>query len=126
MQKKILIIEDNEKNRRLAGDILKFYGYDILEAADGMTGIQMARQQSPDLILMDIQMPVMDGLAATKILKNDQETREIKILAVTSFAMTGDREKILLAGADDYISKPLNTRELPRKVKALLEAGPKL
>ena len=118
---KILIVEDNEKNRRMMRDILTYHGYEIIEAENGEEAIKMAKEFNPELILMDMQMPVMDGFAATSILKNDPETRRIKIIAVTSFAMVGDKEKILQAGADDYISKPLNTRELPERVRKLLE-----
>jgi len=118
---KILIVEDNEKNRRMMRDILTYHGYEIIEAENGEEAIKMAKEFNPELILMDMQMPVMDGFAATSILKNDPETRRIKIIAVTSFAMVGDKEKILQAGAGDYISKPLNTRELPERVRKILE-----
>jgi len=118
---KILIVEDNEKNRRMMRDILTYHGYEIIEAENGEEAIKMAKEFNPELILMDMQMPVMDGFAATSILKNDPETRRIKIIAVMSFAMVGDKEKILQAGADDYISKPLNTRELPERVRKILE-----
>ena len=118
---KILIVEDNEKNRRMMRDILTYHGYEIIEAENGEEGIKMAKEFKPELILMDMQMPVLDGFVATSILKNDPETRRIKIIAVTSFAMVGDKEKILQAGADDYISKPLNTRELPERVRKILE-----
>ena len=118
---KILIVEDNEKNRRMMRDIQTYHGYEIIEAENGEEAIKMAKEFNPELILMDMQMPVMDGFAATSILKNDPETRRIKIIAVTSFAMVGDKEKILQAGADDYISKPLNTRELPERVRKILE-----
>jgi CheY-like chemotaxis protein len=120
MAKKILIVEDILMNRRLIGDILKYYGYEILEAENGEEGIRMAKEQIPDLIIMDLQMPVKNGYDAIKILKNDPKTKNIKILAVTSFAMAGDREKALEIGADDYISKPINTRELPKVVERLL------
>lgn len=118
--KKILVVEDNEKNRLLVRDIMKYHGYEVLEAANGIEGIQMAKDHMPDLILMDIQMPVMDGMTASRTIKNDPETRGIKIIALTSFAMKGDREKILEAGFDDYIAKPIDTRQLPEIVKKLL------
>ncbi len=121
MAKKILIVEDNEANRKLMKDILKFYGYSIVEATDGKEGIDAAKAHTPDVILMDIQMPVMNGYEAIKILKNDPNTRQIKIVAITSFAMVGDKEKILQAGADDYITKPINTRELPKIIKRILD-----
>jgi CheY-like chemotaxis protein len=120
MAMKILIVEDIPMNRRLIGDILKYHGYEILEAENGEEGIRMAKEHIPDLIIMDLQMPVKNGYDAIRILKNDPETKHIKILAVTSFAMAGDREKALETGADDYISKPINTRELPKRVKRLL------
>ncbi len=116
----ILIVEDNPQNRSLMVDILKVHGYDVLEARDGMEGILLAKAHNPALILLDMQMPVMDGIQAAKLLKSDPETRHIKILAVTSFAMKGDRERILAAGADEYIAKPIDTRQLPVLVKKLL------
>jgi len=120
MAKKILIVEDIPMNRRLIGDILKYYGYEILEAENGEMGTRMAKEYKPDIIIMYLQMPVRNGYDAIKILKSDPETKNIKILAVTSFAMAGDREKALGTGADDYISKPINTRELPKVVERLL------
>lgn len=116
---KILIAEDNEKNRKLMRDVLRYYGYEIREAGNGEEAIKEARENKPDVILMDIQMPGMDGFTAIKILKGDPATKHIKIVAVTSFAMPGDKEKIFAAGADGYISKPINTRELPEMVKKL-------
>lgn len=120
MAKKILIVEDIPMNRRLIGDILKYHGYENYEAADGEEGIRMAKKHMPDLIIMDLQMPVRNGYEAIRILRSDPETKHIKIIAVTSFAMAGDREKAMETGADDYISKPINTRELPERVKKLL------
>jgi len=120
VSKKILIIEDNEKNRRLMRDVLRYYDYEIIEAENGDEGIKKARHYKPDLILMDMQMPLMDGFTATQILKNAPETKDIKIIAVTSFAMVGDREKIMQSGCDDYMSKPIDTRALPEIVKGLL------
>jgi two-component system cell cycle response regulator DivK len=120
MGEKILIVEDNDKNRRLIADVLKYYGYDVREAVNGEEGINLARELEPDLIFMDMQMPVMDGFTAIKILKNDPGTKNIKIIAITSFAMVGDKERILSAGADEYISKPVNPMELPKLVEKLL------
>ncbi len=120
MQKKILVVEDNEKNRVLVRDILKYYGYEVIEAEDGKEGIQMAKEHMPDLILMDMQMPVMNGFSAAKALRSDPDTRDIRLVAVTSFTMKGDREKILDAGFDDYIAKPINTRKLPELVASCL------
>jgi CheY-like chemotaxis protein len=113
MPRKILIIEDNANNRLLMSDILSFHGHEIDVAADGQEGVALARVLMPDLILMDIQMPGMDGMTAAGILKGDPATSGIKIIALTSFAMQGDREEFLAAGFDGYLSKPVNTRELP-------------
>lgn len=120
MRKKILIVEDNDNNRSLFQDILRFYDYDVSVAADGAEGVALARELLPDLILMDIQMPGMDGLTAGQILKRDSLTRNLKIIALTSFAMQGDEGKFLAAGFDGYLSKPVNTRELPDRVKKWL------
>ena len=120
MSEKILIVEDDEKNRLMLRDILRFYKYEVIEAENGEQGIKMAEEQSPDLILMDMQMPLMDGFTATKLIKNNPSTKSIKIIAVTSFAMIGDKKKILEAGADEYISKPIDTRELPKLVARML------
>ena len=117
MPKKILIIEDNEKNQRLVRDVLAPHGYEFIEAHDGEEGVRLARETKPDLILMDIQMPVMDGFAAAKAIKGDPATAAIKIVGITSYAMKGDAEKVLAAGFDDYIAKPIDTRALPGIVK---------
>ncbi len=113
MPHKILIVEDNRNNASLLRDILSFHGYEIAEASDGNLGVELARELMPDLILMDIQMPGLDGMTAGSILKGDPATSGLKIIALTSFAMRGDRDKFLAAGFDGYLSKPINTRELP-------------
>jgi two-component system, cell cycle response regulator DivK len=123
MPRKILIVEDNAKNRSLFRDILTFHGYEVFEAVDGQDGVDQARKLMPDLILMDIQMPGMDGLTAGSILKGDPATATLKIIALTSFAMQGDREKFLEAGFDGYLSKPINTRELPGLILHWLDGG---
>ena len=121
MPHKILIVEDNENNRSLLWDILSFHGHEVSVASDGQEGVNLARELMPDLILMDIQMPGMDGMTAGSILKGDPATSELKIIALTSFAMRGDQEKILAVGFDGYLSKPISTRELPGQVKQWLE-----
>ena len=108
MGKVILIIEDEPKNMKLFRDILQVHGYTTIEATDGQQGIESARANKPDLILMDILMPVMNGLEATKILKADPETNKIPIIALTSYAMSGDKEKTLEAGCDAYMTKPID------------------
>jgi CheY-like chemotaxis protein len=117
---KILIVEDNEKNRILLRVLLEHYGYETIEAVDGVQGIAMAKEHCPDLILLDIHMPVMDGIAALKVLKELPETKHIKVVALTSHAMQGDEETIFGAGADYYVSKPIDTRELPKFLRQLL------
>ena len=121
MSQRILIVEDNANNRSLFRDILALHGYEVSLAADGQEGVALARELMPDLILMDIQMPGMDGLTAGGILKGDPATSGLKIVAITSFAMRGDQEKILAAGFDGYLSKPISTRELPGLVKQWLD-----
>ena len=120
MAEKILVIEDNEQNRVLMRQVLTRHGYDMLEAKDGLTGIEMARAHMPALILLDIQMPVMNGFMVIRELRNDAELRKIKVIAVTSFAMKGDREKALQAGFDEYVTKPIDTRTFPELVKKVL------
>jgi CheY-like chemotaxis protein len=120
MAEKILLVEDNEQNRILMRQILAPHGYDMLEAKDGLTGLEMARAHMPDLILLDIQMPVMNGFMVIRELRNDPMLRRIKAIAVTSFAMKGDREKALQAGFDEYVTKPIDTRTFPELVKQVL------
>ena len=119
----VLVVEDNEKNRILIRDVLLYYGYEVIEAGNGAEGVKLAKERLPDIILLDIQMPIMDGFKALKILKDMPETRNIKVIALTSFAMAGDREKILRAGFDDYLSKPVDTRKLPLTLKQHLGDG---
>ncbi len=117
MSKKVLVIEDNEQNRTLLRDVLGYHGYLVIEAANGAEGIQQAREQRPDLILLDIQMPVINGFEAAKILKNDPATRHIKVVVITSFAMKFEQDEIVATGIDDYIAKPIDIRELHEVVK---------
>ena len=123
MAQKILIVEDNANNRNLLLDVLSFHGYEVSAASDGQEGVNLARKMLPDLVLMDIQMPGMDGMTAGSILKGDPVTRGLKIIALTSFAMRGDLEKFLAAGFDGYLSKPISTRDLPDLVKSWLETA---
>lgn len=120
MGKKILVVEDNYKNRVLLRDILVFNGYEVLEAEDGARGVLMAKEHLPNLIFMDIQMPGMDGLTALQHLRKTPETSALKVVALTSFAMKGDRERFLEAGFDEYVSKPLYPDQLSELVKKYL------
>jgi CheY-like chemotaxis protein len=109
--KKILVIEDNELNMKLVRRLLTLGEYSILEAADAETGIQMAHKHRPDLILMDIQLPGMDGLEASKFISTDLDLKDIPIIALTSYAMQGDEEKAKKAGCIGYITKPIDTKK---------------
>jgi len=106
----ILVIEDNELNMKLVRSLLKMGNFDVIEAIDAEKGMQLARKNHPDLILMDIQLPGMDGLSATKILKADPVLQEIPIVALTSHAMEGDDKKALDVGCNGYIAKPIDTK----------------
>jgi two-component system cell cycle response regulator DivK len=108
----ILVVEDNEKNMKLFRDVLSATGYRTLEATTGGEAIEMATEHTPDLVLMDIQMPDMDGVEALRRLRADARTASLRVLAVTAQAMRGDREQFLAAGFDGYLSKPVNVQEL--------------
>lgn len=117
----ILIVEDNEANMRLARLLLVNAGHSVLWAADAETGLTMAREHQPALILMDIQLPGMDGLAATSLLKQDPNTAHIPVIALTAMAMKEDREKTMRAGCDAYVIKPLRYKELYEVIDTLLK-----
>jgi CheY-like chemotaxis protein len=121
--KKILIVEDNPANMRLIRMVLKTRGYSVLEATDGEEALTVATTGRPDLIVMDIQLPKMDGLEVTKKLRQAPEFRQTPIIALTASAMDGDRERIIAAGCDEYISKPVNTRRFPVLVAEMLRRG---
>jgi len=120
VKKKVLVIEDDEKNLRLMEDLLEFNGYIVIKAMDGKQGVDSVRTEKPDLILMDIQMPVMDGMEATKILKGDEETRDIPIIALTSYAMQGDEQRIRESGCDGYMTKPIDVKHFLKEVDQIL------
>jgi len=117
---KILIVEDNEMNRDMLSRRLARRGYQIALAVDGEEGIAAARSETPDLILMDISLPVIDGIEATRRLKADAATQSIPIIGLTAHAMAGDREKVIAAGCDDYDTKPVELPRLLQKIEALL------
>ncbi|MFC1977128.1 response regulator [Chloroflexota bacterium] len=120
MTKTILIVENDSKNTTLLRDLLQVSGYSTIEASNGKQGVELARSKKPDLILMDIQMPEMDGLEATRILKADATTGTIPVLALTAYAMKGDEGRILDAGCDGYLAKPFNIQELLKQVAEYL------
>ncbi len=125
--KVVLVIEDNATNMKLCHDLLKVDGYNVLQAKDGMQGWKLAREQRPDLILMDIQLPDVSGLEVTKWLKNDEDLKSIPVIAITAFALKGDEEKFLEIGCDAYISKPISIPHFLQTVEHFVaerEAGP--
>jgi CheY-like chemotaxis protein len=122
--KKILVIEDNELNKKLVRDLLSIGKYHVLEAEDAEIGIKLAQEQTPDLILMDIQLPGINGLDATKALKQDPILNHIPIVALTGRAMQGDKEMALEAGCAGYITKPIDTRAFLKKISQFLNNHP--
>lgn len=120
----VLVVEDNPANMTLAIFLLKLAGHTVLSATNAETGLALAREEQPDLILMDIQLPGMDGLEATAVLKSQEATRAIPVIALTALAMKGDEERIRAAGCDGYIAKPLAYREFLASITAQLEKAP--
>lgn len=121
MPKRILVVEDNPDNRILITDVLTSLNYEVLVAVDGEEGVRKAESEIPDLILMDLSLPQMDGWTATGHIKSNPELQHIPIVALTAHAMVGDRERALEAGCDDYVSKPIDLRELASKLAQYLE-----
>ena len=120
----VLIVEDNAANMKLATFLLQSAGHTVLSADDAEAGLTLAREQQPNLILMDIQLPGMDGLEATVLLKGDEATRAIPVIALTALAMKGDEERIRAAGCDGYVAKPFRYKEFLATIKALLPSSP--
>lgn len=120
MKKKILVVEDNEKNLYLMKFILQKAGYSVIEAVNGKEGLKKAKTELPDMILMDMQLPVMNGYEATSLIKADKKTKDITVIALTAYAMKGDREKTLQAGCDEYIEKPINPDTFVEKIQKYL------
>jgi CheY-like chemotaxis protein len=118
--KKILLVEDNEMNRDMLSRRLARKGYEVSIAVDGRQGVEMAETAAPDLILMDMSLPVLDGWEATRQLKNSDATRHIPVIALTAHAMSGDRERALEAGCDDYDTKPIELPRLLEKIESML------
>ena len=124
MSKRILVVEDQEDNRRIMTDLLDNAGYDVIHAVTGYEGVTMAETQRPDLILMDIQLPGIDGYEATRRIKAEASLSHIPIIIVTSYALSGDEQKAIEAGGDAYYAKPFSPRELLRRIREFLPEDP--
>jgi CheY-like chemotaxis protein len=120
MRARILIVEDNENNRYLIGYILRTHGHEVIEAVSGEEGLELALKEQPDLILMDVQLPGMDGLEATKRIRTSEAVGGIPIIALTSYAMTGDKERALKAGCAGYIEKPIDPETIMANIESYL------
>jgi two-component system cell cycle response regulator DivK len=118
--KRILVVEDNELNMKLLNDVLEAHGYEVMSTGRGMVAVEWARQYRPNLILMDLQLPDLSGLEATRQIKAAKETRDIPVIAVTAFAMKGDEEKIRSGGCEAYIAKPISVASFLRTVERFL------
>ncbi|HUV59218.1 MAG TPA: response regulator [Desulfatiglandales bacterium] len=121
---KILVVEDNQDNRELVVKVLKIKGYHVIEAVDGEEAIEKTRAENPDLILMDLFIPKIDGYEVTRRLKRDIDLKSIPIIALTAHAMKGDMEVALAAGCDGYIPKPIDVHELPKQIEHFLKHNP--
>jgi len=117
---RVLVIEDNRDNMTLIVDVLESLDYDVVQANDGEQGVTLAKSHHPDLILMDLSLPKMDGWEATRVIKANDDLKQIPIIALTAHAMVGDRERALEAGCDDYMTKPINLKILATKLTAFL------
>ncbi len=121
---KILVVEDNQDNRELVVKVLKINGYQVIEAVDGEEALEKTKTEKPDLILMDLFIPKIDGYEVTRRLKRDRDLRSIPVIALTAHAMKGDMEVALAAGCDGYIPKPIDVRELPKQIEYFLKHNP--
>jgi CheY-like chemotaxis protein len=117
---RVLVVEDNAKNLKLVKDVLEFAGFDVFEARSGEEGVELALRLQPDLVLMDLQLPGIDGMEALRRLRADTMTNALPVVAVTAFAMKTDRRRTLLAGFDGYIAKPISVRDFPDQIRAFL------
>ena len=120
MGHRVLVVEDNKLNLKLIRDILVFQGYEVVEAHSGEEGVALARSSAPDLVLMDIQLPLLDGYEATRRLKADLDLCHIPVIAVTSYALSGDEERARAAGCDGYVTKPFSPRQLLAAIREFL------
>jgi two-component system cell cycle response regulator DivK len=121
--RRILVVEDNPLNLKLVRDVLQYAGYDVIEAQSGEEGLRVAEQDRPDLVLMDLQLPGIDGTETLRRLRQDSLGRDVPVVAVTAFAMAEDRERASLAGFDGYIEKPISVRDLPGQIEAFLSGA---
>jgi two-component system cell cycle response regulator DivK len=121
--RRILVVEDNPLNLKLVRDVLQFAGYDVNEAQSGEEGLRVAQQDPPDLVLMDLQLPGIDGIETLRRLRDGGPGRDVPVVAVTAFAMAEDRERAALAGFDGFIEKPISVRELPGQVEAFISGA---
>jgi two-component system cell cycle response regulator DivK len=119
-QKQVLLVEDNDDNRMIFATILDHFGYAVVQAPNGREGVDMADQHRPDLIIMDISLPVMDGLEATRRIRANPNTATIPVLAVTAHARDGDRDRVIDAGCNDYLAKPVEPRKLVQRVQGMI------
>jgi len=116
----VLVVEDNERNRKLVRDVLGFAGFTVIEATTAEDGVALALERSPDIVLMDLQLPGMDGIEALRRLRDMPKTRSLPVVAVTAFAMRDDRERVLSAGFDGYLEKPISVRALPDQIRGFM------
>lgn len=121
MRAKVLVVEDNEDNRALLVKVLSRQGYEVVEATSGEEALELAEREPPDLVLMDLNLVGMSGFEATRRMKQNSKLRHIPVVAITAYAMVGDRERALECGCNGYLSKPVDVRRLPEQVKAYLE-----
>ena len=120
---RILVVEDNPKNLKLVRDVLRYSGYEVIEATSGEDGVRLAASEAPDLILMDLQLPGIDGAEALRRIRAGEGTREVPVVAVTAFAMDHDRERAFESGFTGYVEKPISVRRLPQQVRDFLRLG---
>jgi two-component system cell cycle response regulator DivK len=120
---RILVVEDNARNLKLVRDVLQFSGYEVIEATSGEDGVRLAAEASPDLILMDLQLPGIDGAEALRRIRANDRIRDVPVVAVTASAMDADRDRAFASGFDGYVEKPISVRRLPQQVRDFLELG---
>lgn len=120
---RILVVEDNPKNLKLVRDVLLFSGYEVIEATSGEDGVRLAASEEPDLILMDLQLPGIDGAEALRRIRAGERSRDVPVVAVTAFAMDDDREHAFASGFTGYVEKPISVRRLPQQVRDFLRLG---